>query len=697
MPKVKINWEKVLLALILLMAGFIYFFEVGKEGYGNTYYAAAVKSMLQSFHNFFFVSFDPAGYVSVDKPALGLWLQTLFVWLFGFKGWSLILPQALASVISVTVLFKLVKKVYGSTAGLIAALVLATTPIFAAVSRTNNLDATLVLVVLLAAGTLMAATGQGSFKLLAISMFLVGLGFNVKMLEAFMVLPAFYLVYLLFAPIQMAKKIGQLAAATGILLVISIAWALVVDLTPADKRPYVGSSNTNSVIELALGYNGIQRIMPFRRGFRNSQEFNLRNTTMRKIDRTGASPEELIIPASRPETTSAQDIRRTGGEGGSPGVLRIFNRQLAGQISWLLPLVLIGLVAAVTNLKRTGVDIKTKLITLVLWGIWMASMLVYFSISGFFHRYYMAMLAPSVAALAGIGILTMYHEYQEESWQSWLLPLSILIAILWQVIMLSRYPGWSKWLIPGVLTPGVASVAILTLMKMKNKIHEWKATGIVTSIGIFALLIAPVSWAATPIIYHSEVQMPYAGPELGQRTNTFFRPRTNAMDMRDLINYLRTHQGNEKYLVVVPNASIASNIILNTSKPVISVIPLGGFSGRDRILTVNKFAAMVEKNEIKYFLIMNPPEVTGMRRFRNLAGFSTSLARAQNNNRLGIMFGGMNRSQNDIVAWVEKHGALVPNDQWNIKNQFTSEPDYQRRRDNLERNYRLYDLSRPEL
>ncbi len=252
----------LLLAPILLLAGFLSFFGVWNEGYTNTYYTAAVKSMLMNFQNFFFVSLDPGGFVSVDKPPLGLWIQALSATIFGFQGWSLILPQALAMIISTALVYHLVRRKFGKPAGLISALIFTLTPIAVAVSRTNNFDSVVVMLVLLAAWCLIVAAEKGSLKLLLLSVALVGLGFNVKMLQAYMVLPAFYLVYLLSPAYNIRKKIWHLCIATVLLLVISLSWATVVDMTPADQRPYVGSSQTNSVLELALGYNGIQKVLP---------------------------------------------------------------------------------------------------------------------------------------------------------------------------------------------------------------------------------------------------------------------------------------------------------------------------------------------------------------------------------------------------------------------------------------------------
>src|SRR5579885_2419034 len=254
-------WQWPALAAVLAVAAALNLIAISREGYANGYYAAAVRSMLQSWHNFFFVAFDPGGFVTIDKPPLGFWVQTASAKLFGFHGWSLLLPQALAGVLSVAVLFFIVRRRFGNVAALLAALALALTPISVATNRNNTIDSQLVLTSLLAAWATLKATERGSLRWLLLAMALVGLGFNIKTLEAFLVLPALILVYLVAAPVGWRRRILQLAAAGVVLLAVSLAWVVTVDLIPASQRPYVGSSQHNSELELALGYNGLQRLL----------------------------------------------------------------------------------------------------------------------------------------------------------------------------------------------------------------------------------------------------------------------------------------------------------------------------------------------------------------------------------------------------------------------------------------------------
>src|ERR671938_385311 len=326
--------HQIALATILILSAFLNLFRLTSQGYGNTYYAAAVKDMLTSGHNFFFVSFD-AGFVTVDKPPLGLWIQAASAYLFGFDGVSLLLPEALAGVLSVALLYHLVRRVFGPIAGLVAALALAVTPVAVAVERTNNSDGLLVLTVLIGAWAVIRAVETGRLRWLLVSVAVVGLGFNIKMLEAYLVLPAFYLLYFLASPVSWRRRFVHLGAATVVLLVVSLSWAVMVDLTPADQRPYVGSSSNNSALDLAFGYIGLERL----------------------LGREGAAGGGQ--GQSAPENNAQEGPPQGGGfgpggarENGEPGPLRLLNEQMAGQIGWLLPLAVVGLLAASWQSKR---------------------------------------------------------------------------------------------------------------------------------------------------------------------------------------------------------------------------------------------------------------------------------------------------------------------------------------------------------
>ncbi|HBQ63664.1 MAG TPA: hypothetical protein DD727_01790, partial [Clostridiales bacterium] len=247
--------------LVLFLTALLYIWNLWNEGYANLYYAAGVRSMGTNLHAFFFNSLDSAGFVSIDKPPLGFWVQVLFTKVLGFTGFALLLPQALAGVICVGLVYRMVSRRSNPKAGLFAALVLALTPIFTAVSRNNTIDSTLILVLLLASEQAIRAVERSRFKHLVFAGIWIGLGFNIKMLAAYTFVPAVFLLYLFAPGLKFLKKAGHMVLAFLIMALISLSWVTAVDLTPESNRPYVGSSSSNSALDLALGYNGLNRLI----------------------------------------------------------------------------------------------------------------------------------------------------------------------------------------------------------------------------------------------------------------------------------------------------------------------------------------------------------------------------------------------------------------------------------------------------
>src|SRR5579863_11795 len=205
--------RRLALGGVMLISVFMNFYQLGQNGFGNLYYAAGVRSMLDNLHNFFFVSYDPGGFVTIDKPPLGFWLQVVSAKIFGFTPFSIFLPQALAGVLSVLLLYYLVRRHFGVVAGLLAALALAISPISVVTNRNITIDSTLALTLLVGAWAVIRAAETGKLRWLLLSAFMVGIGFNIKMLEAYLVVPAFGLLYLLAAPRSIKVRIWHLALA----------------------------------------------------------------------------------------------------------------------------------------------------------------------------------------------------------------------------------------------------------------------------------------------------------------------------------------------------------------------------------------------------------------------------------------------------------------------------------------------------
>ncbi|AET69086.1 PMT family glycosyltransferase, 4-amino-4-deoxy-L-arabinose transferase [Desulfosporosinus orientis DSM 765] len=672
------RWDPFLI-VIALLAGFLNIYGIWKDQSANAYYTAAVTSMLQSFHNFFFASFDPGGFVTVDKPPVAFWVQTLFASIFGVHGWSVILPQALAGVGSVILVYILVKPTFGKTAARLSALVMACTPIAAAVSRTNNVDSLLVFTLLAATWLLFKAVKTKKWPWFLAAFGLIGVGFNIKMLQAFMVFPAFYLFYWLAYKANLKKKLTVLAGSTAVLLILSFSWAVVVDSIPADNRPYIGSSQTNSVLELAFGYNGLSRLTGQRgagggnRPGDGNQAFNQPGSNqmfeqgsddgsrMRPDDSnqfpSGFSPGQdgnsRTLPGDDGRNRAGNPNDGGGGPGnggmfntGTPGPFRLFQSQLSGQISWLLPIALLGALGLLLGLRRKKAMTDKQKETLF-WLAWLLPMMGFFSVAGFFHQYYLVMLAPAIAALTGAGWTELYGFTRNcDGWKGWLLPAGILGTTLFQVYILLPYKaqiGLALPVIVGVLGIGAALYLGITQIKGLVKLVWGNSRKVAASGAILVLLMAPLFWAATPLLYGGNSTLPAAGPESSGRGmpgqgagpsqgqdpgngNVSFSRQENINSA--LINYLTANNTGEKYLFATTNAGTAEAYIIQTGQ---AVMAMGGFSGNDPILTVDKLKEMVANHEVKYFLTSG---------------------------------GGFGGGSSEVQTWIRENGREVPQEEW---------------------------------
>ncbi len=585
----------VALGGVMLISLFMNFYQLGQNGFGNLYYAAGVRSMLDSWHNFFFVSFDPGGFVTLDKPPLGFWLQVASAKLFGFTPFSVLLPQALAGVISVWLLYVLVRRHFGEVAGLLAALALALSPISIVTNRNNTIDSTLALAMLVGAWAVLRAAETGRLRWLLLCAVMVGLGFNIKMLEAYLVVPAFGLLYLLAAPRRLLVRLGHLALAGGVMLAISLSWALAVDLTPASLRPYVGSSQNNSEVSLALGYNGISRLLGNGSG---GKGFSL------------SSIFELFSSSSTNGAGGGGGMFNTG----TPGLSRLFVEPLGGQISWLLPLAMLALLALAWQ-GRPRLRSNRQQQSMILWGTWLLTMGVFFSLASFFHQYYLTVMAPAICALFGIGLVVMWQEYRRPGWRGWLLPSALLATGLEQINLLDSYPTWAQWLAPLVVALcGLAAAALVIarlLPRLELMTRFARPLVLALSIGALALLVTPTIWAAVPVAQNLSVQLPVAGPSqadgggpgsgggIGRVGGGKGGVASDGANQA-LIRYLEAHQGKATFLVATVSSQTADELILEANKPVMA---LGGFSGSDPILTVAQLKALIASGTVRYFLL----------------------------------------------------------------------------------------------
>jgi 4-amino-4-deoxy-L-arabinose transferase-like glycosyltransferase len=455
-------------ALFVLLAGtaLLYLWNLSVSGWANTFYSAAVQAGAKSWKAFFFGSSDASNFITVDKPPASLWLMELSARIFGVNSFAVLLPQALEGVAAVGVLYAAVRRTSGYGAGLIAGAVLALTPVAALMFRFNNPDALLVLLMTLGAYCVVRSLDKAQTKWLALAGACIGFAFLTKTLQAFLVLPAFTLVYLIAAPTGLWRRVRQLGVATLAMLVAGGWWVAIVELMPAADRPYIGGSQNNDFLSLTFGYNGFGRL-------------------------TGS------------ETGSV------GGNGGwgATGWTRMFGNEVGSQIAWLLPtaLLLLGFgLWATRRSKRTD----PQRAGLLLWGGWLLVTGAVFSyMAGIFHPYYTVALAPAIGAVVGIGAMLLWRR-RDNGKAAAALAFAIAVGAVWGFILLNRTPGYMPWLSYTVIFAGLAAAAVILLAGMLPA----RVVGWAGAIGLVALLLGPAAYSLNTANNAHTGAIPSAGP-----------------------------------------------------------------------------------------------------------------------------------------------------------------------------------------
>lgn len=549
-------WVRPALLAIMAVAAFLYLDRLTASGYSNTYYAAAVKSASVDLKAWFFGSLDPGSFITVDKPPLALWLMGLSVRILGFSSFSLLLPQALCTLTTVGLLHTTVRRLFGTTAGLLAAGALALSPITLALARVDMPDALLVLLLVASALLTVRAIESGRTRHLAWAGTLVGLAFMTKMLQGWMIVPALGAAYLLAGEPRLGVRIRQLAVAGAAMVAVSAAWPVAVTLWPG-SAPYIGGSRDGSVWDLILGYNGFGRL------------------------------------------TGGQAGGGAGGGatfGGEPGLLRLFNQQVGGQVAWLIPLALASLAAGLwlargerrTDRRRAG---------WVLFGVWAIVHATVFSTQkGIFHPYYVSALAPAVAALSGAGLVTL-TGWARRSWTGVLALDAGVLASAWTaVVLLGRTPDLAPWLRAAIVV--VAAAAVLGSFALRVPAafpRRLAATAAIAA--VLAVGAGPAAYTFATAGRGLDGNNVTAGPASAQTSGP---GGEGATADASLIAYLEAHQGSARYLVAATGSQATASIIIATGKPVVTI---GGFNGGDPAPTVAQLAGMVKRGELKHVLV----------------------------------------------------------------------------------------------
>ncbi|GGM14737.1 glycosyltransferase family 39 protein [Dactylosporangium sucinum] len=593
-------WVRPALALLLLATGVLYLWNLSASGWGNAFYAAAAQAGGESWKAWFFGSSDASNFITVDKTPAALWVTGLAVRIFGLSSWSILAPQALIGVATVWLLYLTVRRWHGPVAGLLAGAVLATTPIAALMFRFNNPDALLMLLLVAGVYGMVRALERAGTWWLVFAASAVGLGFLTKMLQALLVVPAFALAYLLFAPTGWGRRLVQLLIAGAALVVSAGWWVAIVELTPASWRPFIGGSQDNSILELTLGYNGFGRL-------------------------TGN------------ETGSVGGGQ--GGGWGETGWSRLFDGQAGGQASWLLPAALIFLVAGLVWSSRRA--------AYVLWGGWLVTTTVVFSsMQGIYHDYYTVALAPAIGALIGMGTATLWRR-RADLFALLTLAGAVVITAVWSFVLLNRSADFHPWLRVAVLVTGLLGAVGIMLSEQLGR-----RLGLATAAAaLFALLGGPVAYTLNTVATPHTGSIVTAGPAVaggfggmrggfpggfpggggfnggfggtngglpggvpgganggatagggfgGMRGGGGMGGLLNATTpSAELVSLLKTNADRYTWVAAAVGSNNASGYQLATEEPVMAI---GGFNGSDPAPSLAAFQQYVQEGKIHYFI-----------------------------------------------------------------------------------------------
>jgi len=462
-------WARPALLALLTVTALLYLWDLGSSGWANTYYAAAVQAGTKSWKAFFFGSTDASNFITIDKTPLSLWPAELSARVFGLSSWSMLVPQALMGVATVGVLYASVKRWFGAHAGLLAGAVCALTPVAALMFRFNNPDAALTLLMTVGAYALTRALEHDSTKWVVVCGAAVGLAFLAKELQAFLVLPAFGLTYLIAGPPKLARRIWHTVLIGLSTLVAAGWWVAIVYAWPVSSRPYLGGSQDNTFFDVLFGYNGFGRL-------------------------------------SGNETGSVGGIGAAGGRWGPTGLTRLFNESFGGEASWLIPAALILLVGVlVWTLPRHRAD-RTRA-AMSLWGGWLVVTGLAISLGkGIIHEYYTIALAPAIGAVIGIGAVFLWRR-RDRAGARLLLGAAVGATGVWCSILLDRVPEWHPWLHDVVLFGG----GLLALALVVPIVNARVATLVATS-AVAVCLAAPAAWTLATVSTPHTGSIPTSGP-----------------------------------------------------------------------------------------------------------------------------------------------------------------------------------------
>ncbi|MFE3997728.1 ArnT family glycosyltransferase [Nocardioides sp. YIM B13467] len=643
--------ERASLLILLALTALGYLWTLSESGYANQFYSAAAQAGGESWKAWFFGSLDIGNAITVDKPPASLWAMGLFVRLFGLSSWSILIPQALMGVATVGLTFALVRKVAPWPAAIAAGALTALTPAAALMFRFNNPDALLLLLLVGAGFCTVKAIETGKARWLVLAGALLGFGFLTKMLQAFLIIPAIAVVYLIAGPGSFLKRVLHGVYCLLAMLLAAGWWVAIVELMPESARPYIDGSQGNSVLELAFGYNGVGRI--------NGGDFGgLGNA----------------------------------GFGSAAGILRLFQGVSGGMITWLLPAALILLVAALVWLRKAPRTDLTRATLLLAGGSMLVTGLVFSFMGGIYHDYYVVALAPWIAATAAVGAAVLWRHRAGLAARL-VLAVTLAVSAAWAWVLLGQPDqqpyATLRWI---VLVLGLVAAAGLVVVERIERLGRWSAMAVLAGAAV-SVGIGPAAYAIQTVGTPHAGSIVTAGPFSGGGPGSFggpggmrggpLRPQNGAGQAMpampggpnggpgrgqgpemirlgagggmfggeeisdELAEALRTNAGDYRWAAATTSSTSAASYQLGSGE---SVMSIGGFNGSAPSITLKQFQEYVADGEIHFYLAGGGPGGRG-----GMVAFEMPAGMELPGN--GQMPGGgpQSSASTEISTWVEEN------------------------------------------
>jgi 4-amino-4-deoxy-L-arabinose transferase-like glycosyltransferase len=562
-------WARPALLGITALAVVAYTYGIANASL-ETFYAGAVRSMSENWHDFFFASFDPWGTISIDKLPGAFWLQALSVRIFGFHVWAFVLPQVIEGALTVLVLYRVVRRVAGPAAGLVAALILAVSPATVLLNRGNISDSLLILLLVLAADATTRAIQSGRWQSLLLAGAFVGLAFQAKMLQAWLELPAFYLAYLLAAPAaSLYRRLGHIALSVLAVLVVSLSWMSVVTLVPAHDRPYVDGSCDNSVFSQVFLYNGADRL----------------------------SGDVLTQPGCRPVSppikTAALHLARVDlGTIHIPGGIGRFLEGSFGRLAaWLFPASVVAMVALLVR-RRKGPRTDPVLSATVLWTTWLFFTWCFFASSKDLNSYYLAALIPPMAALCAMGLAEAWRARETSALARLLLMATVAGSSAFALYLVPSDAGVWTWVVVTTVVATVAALVCLAASWRKAPLPRW-AVPAGFALSALALLLGP-AWASSTAV--SAELNPFDSPY--QSASLTAQIAGSLTKAENVIPSLQTFADGFPATQAVDTAETSAVVGFDIFATGHEWLPVGGFTGQVPNPTLHQFVADVAQDKV---------------------------------------------------------------------------------------------------